>query len=165
MFPKLLFDRVVIHTPKKIVKEIINNPNNGITMLYFPDAGASKRYKDEIDVRPYLYGEKDRDWATGQIKGVIVCNPMNIADNLLKGAHVLIVDDICSKGGTFYHGANALKELGVGQIDLFVTHCEDSIFNGELLKEDSPVTKIFTTNSFFRGSDKKIIIINYMEAM
>lgn len=161
-----LFNKVVIHTPTNIVKKILNNPTNDITMLYFPDEGASKRYKDEFKAWPYLYGEKNRDWETGKIKGITVRNPMCLPKDKIRGAHVLIVDDICSKGGTFYHGANALKELGVGQVDLYVTHCEMTIQKGELLKSESPITKIYTTNSLLdTWPSEKVTIMSYEEAM
>lgn len=60
---------------------------------------------------------------------------------------MLIIDDICSKGGTFYHSAKKLKELGANKIYLYVSHCENTIYAGELLKDNGLIEKIFTTDS------------------
>ena len=72
--------------------------------------------------------------------------------------NALIIDDICSYGGTFYYSAKKLKELGADKIYLYVTHCENNILNGELLK-DNLIEKVFTTESIFTESNKKIEII------
>ena len=71
--------------------------------LFFPDEGAMKRYSDKSE-KPYAFGMKKRDWETGKILGLDIINAENIKDK-----NVLIVDDICSRGGTFYHSAKALK--------------------------------------------------------
>lgn len=65
---------------------------------------------------------------------------------IVKDKNILIVDDICSKGGTFYHSAQALKDAGAADIYLFITHCEDSIFKGSLL-ESGLIKHIYTTDS------------------
>jgi ribose-phosphate pyrophosphokinase len=100
---------------------------------------------------PYEYGIKNRDWQTGEIKS------LTVADNGidLKDRTVLIVDDICSRGGTFIHSAKKLKELGAAKIYLYVTHCENTVLEGDLLKDDL-VEHIFTTDSIFRKSHEKI---------
>ena len=123
--------------------------------LFFPDAGAAKRYGDMFDI-PFLYGEKTRDWQSGRIVGLEVRNPLQIPKHEIEGSKVLIIDDICSYGGTFMRAGNALKELGVHQVDLWVTHCENSIFAGLLLKEDSPIANIYTTDSLHRAEHDKI---------
>ena len=71
---------------------------------------------------------------------------------------VLIVDDICSRGGTFYHSAKALKNLGAGEIYLYVSHCENSILEGDLLTSNL-VEKVFTTNSIFTKQHEKITVM------
>ena len=81
-------------------------------MLFYPDEGAMKRYSGMIN-KPYAFGIKDRDWYTGAIKGLEVSG----STDLIKNNNVLIVDDICSRGGTFYHSAKKLKELGYIVID------------------------------------------------
>lgn len=68
---------------------------------------------------------------------------------LVKDKGVLIVDDICSRGGTFYHAANALKEAGAKNIYLYVTHAEHTMVEGDMYNQDI-VKKIFTTDSIFK---------------
>lgn len=62
---------------------------------------------------------------------------------------MLIVDDICSYGGTFIRSAEALAALGAENIYLFVSHCEDSALKGKLCA-CSHIKQIYTTDSIFR---------------
>lgn len=119
------------------------------SLILYPDAGAMKRYAKDSGSTPIFYAEKIRDWKTGKIEGLEIFNPQKV--NIGPSTKVLISDDICSKGGTFYYAAKALIEkYGVKDIDLYVTHCENSIKDGELLKEDSPINHIYTTDSIIR---------------
>lgn len=122
-------------------------------ITFYPDEGAMKRYSLQLDF-PYAFGIKDRDWKTGEIKGLKLAN-----EEIIKGKTVLIIDDICSKGGTFYHSAKALKAAGAANIYLYVTHCESTIYEGELLKEDSLIKHIFTTDSLLTAPNEKITIV------
>ena len=151
-----LLNNLVLIDQKKIVDSVIQyhiGTHKKVT-LFFPDAGACKRYSGLSAGRPYLYGEKNRDWETGEIKGLEIIGDH---DNV-KNRNILIVDDICSKGGTFYHSAKKLKELGANEIYLYVSHCENSIFQGELLESDL-IKKIYTTNSIFTGKHEKVEVI------
>lgn len=118
--------------------------------MFFPDEGSMKRYSKMFEI-PYTYGLKVRDWKSGKIQGLNVIGEE--AD--IKGRTILIVDDICSKGGTFYHSAKKLKELGAGKIYLYVTHCENTILNGKLI-DSGLIEKVFTTNSIFTKKHDKI---------
>ena len=122
--------------------------------MFYPDEGAGKRYSGMIPL-PYAFGIKKRDWATGQIKGLDVAGD---TENI-SGKNILIVDDICSKGGTFYFSAKKLKELGAKNIYLHITHCENTIFEGELLSGEL-VKRIYTTNSILRNEHELIEITN-----
>lgn len=146
-----LFDRC--HAPKPLHHIINTMVKSRPDVIFFPDEGAMKRYCDVIPERydKRVFGIKNRDWKTGEIKGLSIHGDVDA----LKDAKVLIIDDICSKGGTFYHSAKALKEAGVASIDLYVTHCEHTIFEGELLKTDL-INRIYTTNSIFRKEHEKI---------
>ena len=55
--------------------------------------------------------------------------------------------------------AKELKEAGAANIYLYVTHCENTIYEGELLKEDSLIKHIFTTNSLLTAPNEKITIV------
>lgn len=118
----------------------------GELIVCYPDEGAMKRYSDKIDA-PYAFGIKKRDWKTGKILGLELMNK-----ELVKGRDVLIIDDICSRGGTFYYTAKALKEAGVNNIYLYVTHCEKTVLNGDLIKSGL-VKEIFTTDSILSFED------------
>jgi ribose-phosphate pyrophosphokinase len=108
-------------------------------LFFYPDEGAMKRYSGLINL-PYAFGIKNRDWSTGEILD------LNVSGSQISGKSVFIVDDICSKGGTFVHSAKKLKELGAKNIYLWVSHCESTIFSGELLT-DGLIKHIWTSDS------------------
>ena len=168
----LNFDQVMTYNVHSNVSEaLINNifnmsPNSDVgaviskykpDVIYFPDEGACKRYADLACIKnyglPVIFGIKKRDFATGKILGLDV-----VSDIDLTGKKVLIVDDICSAGGTFKFSAMKLKELGTSDVALYISHCEDNIQNGDLLKTDL-ISKIYTTDSILHISDPKIQII------
>lgn len=116
---------------------------SGADVLFFPDEGAMKRYSGGFQM-PYAFGMKKRDWETGQILGLDIINAEAVKDK-----NVLIVDDICSRGGTFYHAAKALKAAGTKSVSLYITHCEGTIVLGELAESDNLVDHVYTTKSIF----------------
>ena len=63
--------------------------------------------------------------------------------------NILIVDDICSRGGTFFHAAKALKAAGAKSVSLYVTHLERTVILGEMASTDGLVDHIYTTKSIF----------------
>ena len=167
------FDGVHVYNVHSNVSEaLINNiynemPNGDVNycinsykpdVIFFPDEGACKRYSDLKSVKesglPVTFGIKKRDWKSGKILGLDV-----VSDIDLKGKNVLIVDDICSAGGTFKFSTIKLKELGASDVALYVSHCEDNIQNGDLLKTDL-ISKIYTTDSILHIEDPKIEVIH-----
>lgn len=116
-------------------------------IIFFPDAGAAKRYSSKIPF-PYLVGYKDRDFATGKIKSFQI-----VGNAPEKPFRALIIDDLCSYGGTFLLAGEALRKLGAVEVYLFVTHCEKSVFAGGLLMDSSPINKVFCTNSIVTQGD------------
>ena len=148
-----LIDRVVIENPYRHVVEVMERVHCRDLVMFYPDEGASKRYADIIN-KPYAFGMKKRDWHTGKIQGLdVIDNGIDLKDKT-----ILIIDDICSRGGTFYHSAKKLKELGVANIYLYVTHCENTILEGEVLTSGL-VEKVFTTNSIFTKEHEKVEVI------
>jgi ribose-phosphate pyrophosphokinase len=127
-----------------------------VDYIFYPDAGACKRYTETLKLvsdYSYFYGNKRRNLQTGEI---IEYELMEIPNDI-KGKNVLIIDDLCSKGFTFYKASEKLKEQGVNEINLYVSHCENSIYNGKLLKSDY-ISKIFTTDSILEmWGNKKLI--------
>lgn len=151
-----LIDNVRLVSPKEYIYKVIDKikgENSENPLMFYPDEGAGKRYSGMIPL-PYCFGIKNRDWSTGQIKGLSVAGE----SDRIKGSDVLIVDDICSFGGTFYFSAQKLAELGARNIYLFVSHCEKSILNGKLI-DCELVKKIYTTDSIYNCENEKIEIV------
>lgn len=149
-----LIDRICIRTPKEAVEQVIAHLGGKENLLlFFPDEGAMKRYSAMFDL-PYVFGIKKRDWTTGDILGLDVAG----RTELIAGSRILIIDDICSRGGTFFHSAKALKGLGAGNIYLYISHCENTILEGDLPVTDW-ITHIYTTDSIFTGSHDKITVL------
>ena len=117
-------------------------------VFFFPDEGAMKRYS-EFCSTPYTFGIKKRRWEDGQILGLQIVDP-----DMVKNKHVLIIDDICSRGGTFYHSAKALKEAGAADIGLYITHCENTILQGEVFTSGL-FKRVYTTDSLIHCDELK----------
>lgn len=119
-------------------------------VLMYPDAGAAKKYKSNNNC---IIGNKHRDESGKIIKYELL--------NFVEGTKsVVIVDDICSYGGTFVAAAKALKEKGVENISLIVSHCEDNILKGGVLDY---VDAVYTSDSIchIKNHSKIIYIENY----
>ncbi|MBE5958902.1 MAG: ribose-phosphate pyrophosphokinase [Lachnospiraceae bacterium] len=151
-----LIDRIEVQSPKSYIEKVIEKIGDENLIMFYPDEGAMKRYSGMIE-KPYAFGIKKREWKTGVIKGLDVSGEAEA----VKESNVLIVDDICSKGGTFLHSARKLKELGAKDIYLYVSHCENTILAGELL-ESGLITKVFTTDSIFTENDERIEVFDYV---
>ena len=156
-----LFDRVYVdfNCVYQDVKRILQTSLSKIDVIFFPDEGACKRYSDLLAPLglPVAFGIKKRDWKTGKILGIDIAGY-----DELKGKNILMVDDICAYGGTFYYSACALKDKGANEISCYVTHLENSVMDkekGKLIQGDL-IKTIYATNSIFRGvASHKIKII------
>lgn len=136
--------------------------------VFFPDSGAMKRYSKYFAKNtPIIYGEKQRDWNTGEITGLEV-HSQNGDSLRLDGQSVLMVDDIISYGGTLFHSAKKLKELGAKHIEICCSHLENSFFDekGTLrqLLDDGTVETIYTTNSIYvdRNQDNIKVLVDFV---
>lgn len=140
----------------------ISDDNFDDIVLFFPDNGAMKRYADLIPDYKYLYGNKLRCWETGEITGLEVVNPFNID---IKGKNILIIDDICSKGTTFWKSAEELSKYKPASISLYVTHCENTITEGHIFDTDL-IDRVYSTNSI--AHSEEFVALNqadkYLEA-
>jgi len=121
-------------------------------VIYFPDSGAEKRYSSMVKAKNVVVGMKHRDFETGKITK-LTTNGADIVP--YKEFKVIILDDLCSYGGTFMMGARAMRDLGAGDIYLVVTHCENSIFFGDVLASDL-IHKVFTTDSIHRPDELEV---------
>ena len=151
-----LIDRIRVKTPETFVRKAIDRigGEENLTMFY-PDEGACKRYSGMFRL-PYAFGIKNRDWETGDIKGLAVSG----MTDCIRDRKILIMDDISSRGGTFYFSAKRLKELGAKEIYLYISHCENTILEGEVLTSGL-IQKVFTTNSIFTKKDERIEVFDY----
>lgn len=162
-FDRIFVENVHSNVSNALVNNIVDNlPDDDIKtitkdydfdVIFFPDEGACKRYKDMDVIKelglPIAFGIKNRDWKTGEILNLDVMG----AD--VKDKKVLIIDDICSKGFTFYYSGMKLRELGASDVRLYVTHCEDTIRGGKILDTDV-VSKVYTTDSICHYDGDKI---------
>lgn len=151
-----LLNRVGNINPAKALKRVIELIGSEELVVYFPDEGAHKRYQELIPGLPVCYGRKKRDWESGKILGLEIEG----GGLDLTGARVLMVDDICSYGGTFYYSTLALKEAGVGEIYSYATHTENSLFSEKskyrTLLEQGEVLRHYTTPSLKREESKYV---------
>jgi ribose-phosphate pyrophosphokinase len=121
--------------------------NCGAESIFFPDAGAAKRYSEFKF--PHAVGHKSRDFKTGNIQSFDLIG--EIAEK------VLIVDDMCSRGGTFVHSAKLLKEKGAKEVYLMVAYCENTVFEGELFDY---VEKLYISkDNVMSQTNEKIVMI------
>ena len=137
-----------------LMEQILKN-NKQIDIICYPDKGARDRFKDDSLDKPVIYCEKVRDFDTGQIKG------LELVGEIKEGQNVLILDDLCSKGGTFYHTAKKLKDNGANNIYLGVCHMEQTVKYGQILQEYknwdevdiSLINHIYCSNSMNYGTE------------
>lgn len=151
-----LINHLKVENPTKYVKNVLEKlEQKEEVLLFFPDEGAGKRYGAMFQ-KPYVFGMKKREWSTGEIKSLEILGETE----RIEGSKILIIDDICSRGGTFLYSAKALKELGAKEIYLYISHCENTILEGELL-ESGLIEKVYTTNSIFTKQHEKVEVLEY----
>lgn len=160
-----LLNNVIVINPDDYIARAIQTikDNNHIEgaeelMIYFPDAGAYKRYKDIECLKPYekIYGQKVRDWKTGKITGLtIVDKDGNKIEQSFEDVCILMIDDIISFGGTMYYSALKLYEFKPYRIYAYATHVEPkSLWNEEkgtfkAALQDGIVKTLYTTDSIY----------------
>ena len=87
--------------------------------IVVPDAGAAKRYFNNIVPTDVIVGEKVRDIKTGKILSIKAKNPEAIDGRW----PLVILDDLCDGGGTFVGLAAAIRETHPGiPINIAVCH-------------------------------------------
>lgn len=146
----ILIDNMVEVKNYKFVSQIINTA--GDYTLISPDFGASKKIDDLAKYLNYtkeiIQATKVRDLATGKIV------KYSLPESSVVGTNCVIVDDICSKGGTFMMLAAQLKRMWAKSVTLIVSHFEDTA-DRELLKKD--IDLVFTTNSVKNVKDCPLV--------
>ena len=146
-----LIDRVQVYYPVKQIKTVLDSIENANyqPILYFPDEGAMKRYKNLFEGYHVIYGEKKRDWETGEITGLHLRGNVEALDGL-ENPVFLMIDDICSYGGTFYYSAKALKEAFPNcYVNSWATHTENEFPTLQKAFDEKLILNHFTTNSIY----------------
>ena len=119
-----------------------NIPSFDNYIIISPDKGSRNRCNDFLHVNSkneIINFSKVRDPKTGKLSG-FECETMDF-----KGKDCIIIDDICSKGGTFMGIAKILKERNAGKVILVVSHYE-GIADENYLKS-SGIDMVYKTNS------------------
>lgn len=147
-----LLDRVKVIDAKANIEYILTVFQEKNFLLCYPDEGAAKRYAEQLNAE-YVFCIKHRDWRTGKIQRLELTSQETV-----NGRNILVVDDICSRGGTFTFTAQALKDAGAEDIFLYVTHCENTIEKGSVLT-DELISHVFTTNSIYRGNHARVTVL------
>lgn len=143
--PSLLDNRRIV-TNHEFVAHILRN-FQGESVIISPDAGANKKIFDLVEFlggsRKVIRADKKRDVTTGQlVRGECT---VFAETGELEGKTCFLIDDICSKGGTFITLAKELKKLGAGNIFLIVSHYEGVADQSELMA--AGISRVFTTTS------------------
>jgi len=122
--------------------------------ILFPDAGAQKRYS-ALEGFKTMTATKHRD-AEGNL------SKCKIDGGKGDYSKVVIIDDLCSYGGTFLNVAKGLCDMREGwgmicpDIYLVVTHLERSVYLGDMI--DSGLIKgIYCTNSLHDAPEHAIV--------
>lgn len=125
--------------------------------IFFPDAGAQKRYSKLAIGQSSLVGYKQRDFQTGKITSLELVGTLPT-----KPFKAIIVDDLSSYGGTFIAAAKELRKIGATEIYLVVAHAEKAILEGEIFKSEL-IQKVFTTDSILDMDDATERLVVYSE--
>lgn len=140
-----LFNRVVVVKQEEVFQEVCGNRYDINTIIVAPDVGASKKAAviGEITRNQTIFASKQRNLATGEIIGLSFSGDV-------KGKQVIVVDDICDKGGTFILLGEQLKKAGVGKMILMVTH---GMFNAGTKCLTDIYDEIYTTNTYHQDRE------------
>ncbi len=114
--------------------------------IMFVDAGAQKKYSEYFKDYNIVIGHKKRNLQTGAIEELNL-----VGCSSLKESKILIVDDLCSRGGSFLWASESIVELGTDDIYLAITHLEKNVLTGTLPSSEL-VKKIFIpSDSVYTG--------------
>lgn len=104
-------------------------------LICFPDKGASQRGYNVQGLKTFNL-DKKRNQSTGTIEGIIYEGEEDFS-----GKSILIVDDLCDRGGTFIGAAKLLLTLGAKDVNLYTTH---GLFTGGIqMIKDGGINRLF----------------------
>jgi ribose-phosphate pyrophosphokinase len=104
---------------------VVSKPKLKTCYLVSPDAGAEKKiYSAAKLANPLgiIKAAKKRNPSTGEIVNTQIVEIPDTYNKENQGATALIVDDICDGGRTFIELAKELKDCGISNIELYITH-------------------------------------------
>lgn len=131
------------------------NVNLDETWIVFPDNRAANRY-DYYKYPNVIICEKTRNFTTGAIESVkakITRTKGSITKEM--NPNLIVIDDLCSYGGTFVKALEAIKTLPTINFNkawLVVTHAEKALEEGKVLEK---YDKVFCTDSISVPSESK----------
>lgn len=136
----------LVHYIKEVVEDF--KPD----YICYPDKGAYNKYPKILsDVKlESFYGSKKRDLENNG--KIVEYELVNAPD--LKDKKVLIIDDICCLGGTAYNAAKEMKKLGAKEVAFYISHCENGIYAGNVLKLE-PYELDFSEGNTLRTANLK----------
>lgn len=159
-----LIDRLEIVDASKYIQTVLEvlSHEPGILQVVFPDEGAEKRYAGFIPAEiPRSCGMKVRDWSTGKILGLELHGA-----SVEEADKVLIIDDICSYGGSAYYTAKHIKDRNPeAKVYFYVTHCENSVLEGKFGEKEVPlldtglIEALYTTGDILTKEHERIILV------
>ena len=118
--------------------------HNLTPVAVFPNYTAFKRYakflpviqnRYNLDSLEYVFGHKERDFGSGKIKSLTLYSNQQ-DDSQDSNKFFIIMDDICSAGGTFMYTKAELEQMyptqGKHYYALCVPHLESTVMRGKL---------------------------------
>lgn len=130
------------------------NVNLDKTWIVFPDKGAANRY-DYYKYPNVIICEKTRNFATGAIESVKVETSSNTFITKEIKPNLIVIDDLCSYGGTFIKVLEAIEkhpDINFDEAWLIVTHAEKAMEEGKILEK---YDKVFCTDSISVPTESK----------
>ena len=130
------------------------NVNLDKTWIVFPDKGAANRY-DYYKYPNVIICEKTRNFATGAIESVKVETSSNTFITKEIKPNLIVIDDLCSYGGTFIKVLEAIEkhpDINFDEAWLIVTHAEKAMEEGKILEK---YDKVFCTDSISVPAESK----------
>lgn len=130
------------------------NVNLDKTWIVFPDKGAANRY-DYYKYPNVIICEKTRNFATGAIESVKVETSSNTFITKEMKPNLIVIDDLCSYGGTFIKVLEAIEkhpDINFDEAWLIVTHAEKAMEEGKVLEK---YDKVFCTDSISVPAESK----------
>lgn len=135
------------------------NVNLDETWIVFPDKGAANRY-GYYKYPNVIICEKIRNFATGVIESVKVEIGSNTFITEEINPNLIVIDDLCSYGGTFVKVLEAIEkhpDINFDEAWLIVTHAEKAMEEGKVLEK---YDKVFCTDSISVPAESKDMTTN-----